>query len=429
MGIVKNLLKSLSILVAVVVAVEAASFLTYRARFGENLSLIALIEELERDSSVESEKLGVSNITPGHLTNKRIHPFMGHVMTFDVKQLNEFGTNGPSPLEQRPDDEFQVAIVGGSVAKYLYFHLLEHPEALTNEFIKELPPGYRSIRIVSLTVDGHKQPQQLMSLAYFLSLGAKFNLVINVDGFNELVLSTTENYEDKVSLSYPRQWRFLTQHAYSTDMIQGAGKIFNLQQRKEWLRNLVRRSLVLKSSAFILTIWRGIDRQLANEIAVENDRLQTKLRSLDTTNDQFGEPLPSSFDDAVKQSLALWRDGSRQLSKLCKQNGILYVHALQPNQYVKNSRIFTPKELVIAVAPEDFPYRRVVEDHYSKLSELGRTLRNEGIHFIDLTGLYRDIRSDIYADVCCHVNEKGNELLARAVGREIRALLSSLKAK
>ena len=46
----------------------------------------------------------------------------------------------------------------------------------------------RKIDIVRLALPGQKQPQQLMTLAWVQSLGAEFDIVVNLDGYNEAVL-------------------------------------------------------------------------------------------------------------------------------------------------------------------------------------------------------------------------------------------------
>jgi hypothetical protein len=65
----------------------------------------------------------------------------------------------------------------------------------------------KEIVILSLATGGYKQPQQLMALTYLLALGAHFDLVINVDGFNEVALPAAENVPQGYSPYYPRGWQ------------------------------------------------------------------------------------------------------------------------------------------------------------------------------------------------------------------------------
>ena len=57
-------------------------------------------------------------------------------------------------------------------------------------FIQELKshPRFANQEIVLLNtaVGGYKQPQPLMVVSYLLALGAHFDAVINIDGFNDV---------------------------------------------------------------------------------------------------------------------------------------------------------------------------------------------------------------------------------------------------
>src|SRR4030095_13628597 len=50
--------------------------------------------------------------------------------------------------------------------------------------------------------EGYKQPQQLLVLSYFLSIGQTFDLVLNIDGFNEVALGSLNN-ERGLDISMP----------------------------------------------------------------------------------------------------------------------------------------------------------------------------------------------------------------------------------
>lgn len=74
-----------------------------------------------------------------------------------------------------------VGLFGGSFSKLCYFSLKSvldrHSATLGKNFI-----------VINFATDGYKQPQQLMILNYLLALGAEFDVVINLDGFNEVSL-------------------------------------------------------------------------------------------------------------------------------------------------------------------------------------------------------------------------------------------------
>jgi hypothetical protein len=55
--------------------------------------------------------------------------------------------------------------------------------------------------VVKATIGGYKQPQQLMALNWFMALGGEFDIVINLDGFNDVALPALENVPTRIRSS------------------------------------------------------------------------------------------------------------------------------------------------------------------------------------------------------------------------------------
>src|SRR5262249_60948064 len=109
----------------------------------------------------------------------------------------------PAALPRRAADHVIVAVVGGSVA-----HLFaEQGLPRLIERLSELD-AYRGRTFVplNLAVGGYKQPQAFMAIAYLLALGAEFDVVINLDGFNDVTMHPAENASHGVPMEYPRRW-------------------------------------------------------------------------------------------------------------------------------------------------------------------------------------------------------------------------------
>ena len=54
---------------------------------------------------------------------------------------------------------------------------------------------------------------------------------------------------------------------------------------------------------------------------------------------------------------------------------------------------------------------------YPRLRELGpRLAAQEHIRWVDLTQIFVETREETYADRCCHLNERGNAIMAQALG-------------
>lgn len=75
----------------------------------------------------------------------------------------------------------------------------------------------------------------------------------------------------------------------------------------------------------------------------------------------------------------------------------------------------------------DQPWGRHARVGYRFLRAEGRALRESGVAFYDLTGIFRDRHETVYADDCCHLNGLGNRILsahlARILERELGPVL------
>ena len=111
---------------------------------------------------------------------------------------------------------------------------------------------------------------------------------------------------------------------------------------------------------------------------------------------------------------ALWGRASRLLHGVCEASGILYIHALQPNQYLPGSKPMGPQELEVAYLEKSL-YGTMVRRGYPLMIEEGEALRAGGVRFLDLSMLFADVEDPIYVDTCCHISELGNTMLADAI--------------
>ena len=62
--------------------------------------------------------------------------------------------------------------------------------------------------------------------------------------------------------------------------------------------------------------------------------------------------------------------------------------------------------------------RKQAEDVNKKMLGLRNTLadmRTTGLPAIDLTQVYFDVSETVYRDMCCHLNERGNAIMAEAI--------------
>jgi hypothetical protein len=317
-----------------------------------------------------------------------------------------FATTDVDPLVRREPGKRIVVVCGGSFALGSYL-------ASGDVFREELGRGVEEVILLNLAAPGLKQPQQLLILAYMMALGAEFDLVINLDGFNEVALPVAENLPKGVFPYYPRKWFYRAREFLDSEEVRLIGRAaLQRAARSEWaLRGL---RLRWYRSPALTMIWELRDRSRAARI-YEAERELDDLSGKETAYAVTGPPFTSEDEtDLYEQFAALWARCSEQMDALCRREGTLYFHFLQPNQYLEGSKPMTLEEKAIAITG-DHPYRDGIAGGYAQMRVAGDRLTQGGVAFHDLTMLFHDREEVLYIDNCCHVNKAGSDLVARAI--------------
>ena len=192
---------------------------------------------------VRRNNYGISDEFVAWWDQEIIHPYLGFVVDFkDAKRNNEsygFVTSKP-PVIKREPGKLNVVILGGSVAQSLRMCL----ETAFSQACR-VPPN-----VISLSMAGYKQPQQLLALTYFLSMGAEYDLVINLDGFNEIALPFTDNYKVGINPFFPRNWNLRINRQPTKDILAKIGEVRYLRDLKEECLDDLKSSLFRWSACY-----------------------------------------------------------------------------------------------------------------------------------------------------------------------------------
>jgi hypothetical protein len=363
---------------------------------------------------------------PGRAQEETIwapHPYLGVVFNPRYRDpmpgyhpITAYGFTGArSPIHKRGPGKVIVGITGGSVACMFG---CQGGAALVRELGRA--PGFKGkqVVLVNLAVGAFKQPQQVMALNYLLALGGELDLLLNLDGFNEVALYPSENWCSRVFPLYPRSWHFLVAGLPYPAAARLVGATTYLQsQRARWARWFS--APPLRYSVTANLVWRARDRVLASEVS----RCEVALRGGWPTSlpaYAIGPPSPHLGDeDALLAELVrIWQRCSLQLARTCAAHGIRYCHFLQPNQYLPGSKPLAPRERRVAWN-ETILGKHWVEKGYPLLRRAGKELAEQGVCFRDLTMIFAGDEKPYYIDACCHLNRSGNEVLAGAIARAI----------
>jgi hypothetical protein len=351
----------------------------------------------------------------GELTGDALHPYFGPMHRPGVRpESNNVGFGSPRafPFHRESDEQFLVGIFGGSVARYF----CDRGMPRFTEVLRRDPRfANRDVVPLCFSHEGYKQPQQLLVLSYFLSLGQELDLAINIDGFNEVALGTY-NHDRGRDVSMPSPIHLdpliglIDRSTMTPAMIASLADIDSAKQR---LNGLAGRLEDNRSAAIhvLLDSYYRYTRARYESAAAQFAALPPNPPSASLV--LVTPPVkPRDAMTLYEDIAANWMWASLLMHDLLSARRVPYVHVLQPNQYFTR-RSFGQEEARAALNPAT-PFRPPVENGYPALVRAGSTLVTRE-RFIDATTVFDGEPGAVYEDDCCHYTQLGNERLAERI--------------
>lgn len=345
------------------------------------------------------------------------HPYLGFVYDSQQKFLHagipisRFGfIDDKDPILKRADDQVIIGIFGGSVAWWLS----KLGEEQLREALSQSPElAGKKIIFLRLALGAYKQPQQMLELSYLLTRGAEFDVIINLDGYNEVAVPRLEHAFDPL---YPYLWPELMANTLNPDAIRIIGRIELLRMLEAQTDKLITNFPWSSTAQLVAQLSQKL---LHSKRASYSAALKSAIGQSALLPVAKGVGQSYATHEELYQALAdVWMRSSETMANLCRQHQIRYLHFLQPNQYVPNSKIMSDEERAVAISPRHEDSDPVIRA-YPILQSRGATLRERGVEFIDLTGVFSATAEATYVDNCCHLTQLGNQILARAIARQI----------
>ena len=333
-------------------------------------------------------------------------------------RTNNFGFVSPHdfPFAKTRNNQFLIGIFGGSVGAW--FCHVGAPRLLTT---LKAQAFFKDRELVSLCFshEGYKQPQQLLALTYFLSIGQQFDLVINIDGFNEVALAAI-NDERGLDISMPSPMHMegllnvIDRSTLTPERLRSMAAIDSYRER---LNTLADRLLRTRSAAMHVVLDRYYQRtrtryytelgRLSNLPGSGSDASMIRVTPKVTQRDER-----TLFTDIAAQ----WAQSSLMMDATLNERGVPYFHFLQPNQYF-TTRTFDEAERRIALNTAS-PFKKGAELGYPALIAASGAL-TAGERFFNAVGIFDRETSPVYIDDCCHYTLAGNHRLADFVAASI----------
>ncbi len=280
---------------------------------------------------------------------------------------NNFGFVSPYNLPiDRGNNEFIIGIFGGSVSVWFcqvgVQHLLD--DLRQHEFFKA-----RTLVPLCMAHEGYKQPQQALILAYFLSIGQPFDLVINIDGLNEVALSSINN-QQRLDISMPSASHLIPlinlidKGSLTPERLESLAAVIRYRSR---LNNCRRDAQSQSQRGGRCGAWRlsnVADRSLrAGDPHVRQPPVATARQLVDRRGSANRRTKRAMLFQEIARN---WAQASLLMHSMLAARNVPYVHVLQPNQYHHTSRSFGAEESAVAFSSES-AFKSGVEQGYPVL--------------------------------------------------------------
>lgn len=371
------------------------------------------------------------------MVGEAVHPYFGPThkpgIPFDIPQsllpsaqapsrlkTNNFGFVSPYdyPFRKTSDRQFVIGLFGGSVG--LWFCEIGAPRLL-EDLKRDRAFADRDLVPLCFSHEGYKQPQQALVLAYFLSIGQRFDLVVNIDGFNDVALASLNN-EHGLDISMPSAQHIeplvnlVNQATLTPEKLESLATIIQARERLTTVRQAIAANRIASVNLVLDRYYRWVQGNYVRELGRFSNLPSNPAAN---TLIQVTPPVKSRATDTLYADIAdLWASSSVLMHDILNARGAQYFHFLQPNQYYTTRR-FPAEEAAIALN-EDSPYRGSVEKGYPVLIAAAQSaLSSRRIRFFDATHALDREPGPVYMDNCCHYTLAGNRALADFVATSI----------
>lgn len=370
---------------------------------------------------------------------ERLHPYFGftskpgtpYQLSFSETkhEANNYGFTTPYAYPfKRQEGQYVIGIFGGSVAQNYAVYEQEH--GILARTLKQLPAlRDKEIVILPFAYGGYKQPQQLLVLNYFLSIGQGFDAVINLDGFNEVALSEL-NTEAGVDVSMPSTQHFmpLINLASGHESMEELVSLLRIKQYKESLRTQLQalpQCTLASCYALRLLYVRHLATAYRKEVGKYDEFWAGKFT--DSGQDSLVQisrdrALHPNTPEAFERMASIWAQSARLMEQELANEHVPYFQIIQPNQYYPTGKVFAEEERRVAIQ-EDSRYVAGVRGGYPVLLSKVDGLRKDGVTVITGVNIFDQTKEAVYVDTCCHYNQRGSEIFSTFVADSILAAL------
>ena len=374
-------------------AVLLLPFIAFKFKYGkysltqEEIKKIASGVEVRQAHGEKGFREAIKSLDNKEIYCNQPHPIIGWI---DICGSDQFWGFSNVTHKAKTPNSFRLLLVGGSVANYMGSSgTLE--KALKNR-LKELGDE-RTLEIFNAALPGFKQPQQLGVINALIASGWKFDAIVNVSGNNEIAFVAnhlfSEGYNPLLPYAHPERSLMAAKMLYKPQDECKDENRFIWHPLAQFLKIKCYRETLGKMKSFV--------------------HFQPYLSAM-----RYKEDIPRTKEEAIERALLAWVVSSRSSHATSSAHGIKYLEVIQPSQYLEGSKKFSREEELLVRSDQSM---KVVGKGYSIVKAEDFGLSPESI--LDARFVFANTLYPVYSDNCCHLNQEGEKILARAIALKL----------
>ena len=316
-----------------------------------------------------------------------LHPYFGH---------HDESPRMLDRVDREDESEYIVLLLGGSTALTIPWTMQKHLNQ-KNPF-----PEISRFRVIFAAHHGYHTSQDKIVLVDYLSNGSDIDMVVCVEGFNNLV-RPLENYAYKLPLQYPG-WYWVAGNL----MEYGSPEAYYLAIFLDGLKN----KQPVRSLKSLQLGLNGMVQLLAKKFHHRGlEVIQEKIISLSTREKVL----------VWEKALGFYRRDILFMNTAARCRGIDIIFVLHAMLGYERE---TPTEFETKFLDDNPMYDlHLVPYHiwtkgYDMLRKSGEKLRDSGVNYLDFSTVFKSVKLNPFDDLV-HMNREGSDIFGEELANEI----------
>lgn len=289
---------------------------------------------------------------------------------------------------------YRVLLVGGSQANINTPYLesvLRKAARSSGRFV--------DAEVFGAAIGGGKQPMQLQTAAALIAMGYEFDAIVNINGWNEVVLASVENGGASMPAIYPRS------HLSRLELEERALLSGGVDASCKAADAVLGWHPLYLAYSYVCV-------QKSRRAVVDSQDYSFNVKRLKLAFD-------NSLDASGRLSKAslIWRKTSQMLEALASINEIKYLEVVQPTLNLAGSKdLMSPEEVKNQCMTLDRPVVNAIREAYS--GDVADLLDLNSQSVLDARYMFKNEVSRMFDD-CVHLSPDGSKALSELIVRRL----------